>query len=49
VLTVQEDAARVGLSSNQLERMVATGAVRSLTAGWTTMIPLSEVERLIAR
>jgi hypothetical protein len=49
VLTVREAAIRVGLSSNELERMVATGAVRSLTAGWTTVIPLSEVERLIAR
>jgi hypothetical protein len=46
VLTLKEAAVRVGMSTREMEAMVACGAVKSLVAGWTVVIPTIEVERL---
>jgi excisionase family DNA binding protein len=45
VLTMQEAATRLGISTGEMEAMVKRGTVRSVVAGWTTMVPTSEVER----
>jgi hypothetical protein len=47
VLTLREAATRLGISTSEMEAMVKGGAVRSVVAGWTTMVPTSEVERLL--
>ncbi len=47
-LTLKEAAVRVGMSTSEMEAMVARGAVNSLTAGWARVVPTSEVERLRA-
>ncbi len=46
MLTIGEVAARLNISRAEVERMIAAGKMRSLKAGWTTMVPTSEVERL---
>ena len=46
VLTVREAATRLGISTSEMEAMVMRGTVKSVVAGWTTMVPMSEVERL---
>ena len=46
VLTLREAATRLGISASELEAMVRRGAVKSVMAGWTAMVPTSEVERL---
>jgi argonaute-like protein implicated in RNA metabolism and viral defense len=46
VLTAREAATRLGISTSEMEAMVKRGAVKSVVAGWTTMVPTSEVERL---
>ncbi len=46
VLTVGEVATRLNMSRTEVERLIERGAVKSLLAGWTTVIPTSEVERL---
>lgn len=46
VLTLREAATRVGISTSEIEAMVARGTVKSVVAGWTTMVLASEVERL---
>jgi hypothetical protein len=46
VLTMQEAATRLGITTDEMEAMVKRGTVKSLVAGWTTMVPTSEVERL---
>jgi excisionase family DNA binding protein len=46
VLTVREAATRLGISISEMEAMVKRGAVKSLMAGWTVVVPTSEVERL---
>jgi hypothetical protein len=46
VLTIREAAARLSISTGEMEAMVKRGSVKSLMAGWTTMVLASEVERL---
>jgi len=46
VLTLREAAMRLGITTGEMESMVKRRTVKSLTAGWTTMIPVSEVARL---
>jgi hypothetical protein len=48
VLTLREAATRLGISTAEMEAMVERGTVRSVVAGWTTMVPTSEVERFRA-
>ncbi len=47
VLTLKEAATRLGISTGEMEAMVKRGTVRSVVAGWTTMVLASEVERLL--
>ena len=46
VLTFREAATRLGISTDEVEAMVASGKVMSLMAGWTVMIPSTEIKRL---
>jgi hypothetical protein len=46
VLTVHEAATRLGISTAEMAAMVKAGTVRTLTAGWTLVIPASEIARL---
>jgi excisionase family DNA binding protein len=46
VLTMREVATRLGISTDEMEAMVKRGAVKSLMAGWTVLVPTSEVVRL---
>jgi hypothetical protein len=46
VLTLREAATRLGISTGEMEAMVKRGTVKSVVAGWTTMVVASEVERL---
>jgi hypothetical protein len=46
VLTMREAATRLGISTSEMEAIVKRGAVRSLMAGWTVVVPTGEVERL---
>jgi excisionase family DNA binding protein len=46
VLTVREAAMRLGISTGELEGMVKRGTVKSLMAGWTVVVPISEIDRL---
>ncbi len=46
VLTIGEAATRLDISRAEVERMIASGRMRSLVAGFTTVVPTSEVERL---
>jgi hypothetical protein len=46
VLTLREAATRLGISTSEMEAMVKRGTVKSVVAGWTTMVLASEVERL---
>jgi hypothetical protein len=49
VLTMREAATRLGISTAEMEAMVKRGTVKSVVAGWTAMVPTSEVRRLKAR
>ncbi len=46
VLTVREAATRLGITTGEVERMVASGALKSLMAGWTVVVPTSELAKL---
>jgi len=46
VLSVGEAAARLGLSRDTLEAMIAAGKVLALQTGFTKMVPTNEVARL---
>jgi len=46
VLTLDEAAARLGVSRSQLEAMIAAGKIMALPTGFTRTIPTREVERL---
>jgi excisionase family DNA binding protein len=46
VLTIREAATRLGIGTDEMEGMVKSGKVKTLTAGWTVVVPASEVERL---
>jgi hypothetical protein len=46
VLTMQEAATRLGISEGEVEPMVKRGTVKSVVAGWTIMVPTSELLRL---
>jgi hypothetical protein len=46
VLLLEEAARRLRLSRGKLEAMAAAGELELLKAGWTPMVPLSEVERI---
>jgi excisionase family DNA binding protein len=46
VLTMQEAATRLGIGRGEVEAMVKRGTVKALMAGWTVVVPTSEVERL---
>jgi hypothetical protein len=46
VLTIGEAALRLGISTDEMEALVRRGAVKSVVAGWTTMVLASEVERM---
>jgi excisionase family DNA binding protein len=48
VLSLGEAAARLGVSRDELEAMIAAGKIEALPCGFTRMIPTREVERLIA-
>ena len=48
VLTIHEAATRLGISTSEMEAMVKRGTVKSAVAGWTVVVPTSEVERLRA-
>lgn len=43
---MHEAAMRLGISTDEIEAMVRRGTVKSVVAGWTTMVLASEVERL---
>jgi len=47
VLSLGEAAARLGVSRAELEAMIEAGKIEALTAGFTRMIPSSEVARLV--
>src|SRR5207249_2923937 len=38
VLTIHEAATRLGISTDEMEAMVKRGTVKSVVAGWTTMV-----------
>ncbi len=40
-----EAALRLGISTGEMEAMVKRGTVRSLIAGWTVVVPTSEVDK----
>jgi hypothetical protein len=46
VVTIGEAAIRLNMSKSEVERLVAGGVVKSLRAGWTTVVPTTEVERI---
>ena len=46
VLTLGETAARLNLSRQKLEGLIAAGALKTLPTGQTRTVPVSEVERL---
>lgn len=46
VLTISEAATRLGISTAEIDAMVKRGTVKSLMAGWTVVIPSTEVDRL---
>jgi hypothetical protein len=46
VLTIHDAATRLGITTDEIEAMVNRGTVKPVVAGWTTMVPTSEVERL---
>jgi hypothetical protein len=43
---LREAATRLDISRADVEQLVASGAVKSVAAGWTTMVLTSEMERL---
>jgi hypothetical protein len=43
---VREAALRLGRTTTEMEGMIARGALKTLVAGWATVIPTSDVERL---
>ena len=45
VLTIGEVATRLDISRAEVERMIASGRMRSLEAGFTVVVPTSEVKR----
>lgn len=49
VLTLREASVRLEISTGEMEAMVTRGAVKSVVAGWTLVVPTSEVGRLKAR
>lgn len=48
VLSLGEVAARLGIGRAEVERMIASGKLKALMAGWTAVVQTSEVERLRA-
>jgi sRNA-binding protein len=46
VLTIGEAATRLGIGTSEMEAMVKNETVQSLMAGWTVVVPTSEVESL---
>lgn len=48
VLTMKEAAVRLGVTAREVEAMVKSGRVKSLMAGWTMVLPTSDVGRLQA-
>jgi excisionase family DNA binding protein len=49
VLTLGEAAVRLGLSREDLDRMIGGGLIKALPTGYTRTIPTREVERLQKR
>ena len=49
VLSPGEVAARLNIGRDEVERMIEAGKMRALMAGWTVMVPTSEVERALRR
>lgn len=47
VLTKGEAAARLGITTGEVERMIRAGKLTGLKAGWTEVVPSSQVEALI--
>jgi excisionase family DNA binding protein len=45
VLTLREAALRLGITTDEVEAMLRRGAVPSLMAGWTVVVPTREVEK----
>lgn len=45
VLFPGEVAVKLGISRDEVERMIAAGKMRALVAGFSLMVPTSEVER----
>jgi plasmid maintenance system antidote protein VapI len=46
VITISEAATRLGISTSEMEAIVKSGKVKSLTAGWTVVVPIDEVQKL---
>jgi hypothetical protein len=46
VLLVEEAARRLNWATAKVEAAVAAGELESVRIGWTTMVPLSEVQRI---
>jgi excisionase family DNA binding protein len=46
VLTLGEAAARLGVTREALEAMIAAGKIQALPTGFTRMIPSAEIDRL---
>jgi len=46
VLLMEEAARRLNWATAKVEAAVAAGELESVRIGWTTMVPLSEVERM---
>jgi len=46
VLLMEEAARRLNWATAKVEAAVAGGELESVRIGWTTMVPLSEVERM---
>jgi len=46
VLFMEEAARRLNWATATVEAAVAVGELESVRIGWTTMVPLSEVERM---
>jgi excisionase family DNA binding protein len=46
VLTKGEAAARLGITTTEVERMIAAGKLRGLETGWTVMVPSDDLQRV---
>jgi hypothetical protein len=45
VLTMREAATRLGISTSEMEAMIARGEARTVVAGWTVMVVSIDLSR----